>query len=215
MWEPRIKIADFGMSQKNYHNVNAKHGAVYGAPEILKKMRPYDGEKADVFASAFILLAIFAVKRFSSSYGFHDQARSDEYEYFLANRHFEEFWESHKLTPSKELQNLFAGMLHEDPGQRWTVQQIIDCAWMKNEEVPDPIEVSTEANRIIEHLREYLVRLPEKEPIDFQEGDDREVKGDDDSNSEEIEEIIKAHEEEFIQRGLKPEAFKPFMYDLT
>ena len=86
---------------------------------------------------------------------------------------------------------------------------------MKNEEVPDPIEVSTEANRIIEHLREYLVRLPEKEPIDFQEGDDREVKGDDDSNSEEIEEIIKAHEEEFIQRGLKPEAFKPFMYDLT
>jgi len=64
MWEPRIKIADFGMSQFDLHNVTAKHGLVYRAPEILDGLRPYDGEKADVFASAFILLAIFAINNF-------------------------------------------------------------------------------------------------------------------------------------------------------
>ena len=67
MWEPRIKIADFGMSQFDLYNVTAKHGLVYRAPEILDGARTYDGEKADVFASAFILLAIFAIDSFSSN----------------------------------------------------------------------------------------------------------------------------------------------------
>ena len=61
MWELVIKIADFGMSQFDLHNVTANHGSIYRAPEILDGAIPYDGEKADVFASAFILLAIFAI----------------------------------------------------------------------------------------------------------------------------------------------------------
>ena len=67
MWQPSIKIADFGMSQFDLHKVEADHGSVYTAPEILDGLRPYDGEKADVFASAFILLAIFAIENFSSN----------------------------------------------------------------------------------------------------------------------------------------------------
>ena len=43
-------------------------------------------------------------------------------------------------------------MLQEDPKKRWTVKDIIDCPWMKNEDVPDPIEVSSEALRVIELL---------------------------------------------------------------
>jgi serine/threonine protein kinase len=35
MWQPVIKIADFGMSQNNLHVVDADHGSVYRAPEIL------------------------------------------------------------------------------------------------------------------------------------------------------------------------------------
>jgi serine/threonine protein kinase len=65
--QPLIKIADFGMSQFKLHDVTAKHGLVYRAPEILDGASNYDGEKADVFASAFILLAIFAIDSFSSS----------------------------------------------------------------------------------------------------------------------------------------------------
>ena len=67
MWQPVIKIADFGMSQFDLHHVNAVHGRIYRAPEILDGARTYDGEKADVFASAFILLAIFAIDSFSSN----------------------------------------------------------------------------------------------------------------------------------------------------
>jgi hypothetical protein len=43
-------------------------------------------------------------------------------------------------------------------------------------------------------------------------GDERDVKkGDGDDGKERTE----ANYKELIQRGLKPEAFKPFMYDLT
>jgi serine/threonine protein kinase len=152
MWEPRIKIADFGMSQVDLKNVTANHGLVYRAPEILDGVRPYDGEKADVFASAFILLAIFALDNFSSNG--REQVRSEAYEYFKQTGHLRDYWRSKRLTPSQELQDLFAGMLQENPEKRWTVKEIIDCPWMVNQDVPSPIEVSTEAFRIIELLSE-------------------------------------------------------------
>jgi hypothetical protein len=66
MWEPKIKISCFGNSQFDLHNVTVDHGVGYSAPEILDGVRPYDGEKADVFASSFILLAIFTHEKFSS-----------------------------------------------------------------------------------------------------------------------------------------------------
>jgi serine/threonine protein kinase len=152
MWEPRIKIADFGNSQIDLHNITENHGINYRAPEILDGVRPYDGEKADVFASAFILLAIFAVDNFSSNG--REQVRSDAYEYFKENGHLRDYWRSKRLTPSQELQDLFAGMLQEDPDKRWTIEKIINCPWMVNQDLPDPEEVSTEGFRIIELLRE-------------------------------------------------------------
>ena len=140
------------MSQIDLRNVSTKYGRSYSAPEILDGMRPYDGEKADVFASAFILLAIFAIDNFSSNG--REQVRSEAYEYFKQTGHLRDYWRSKRLTPSQELQDLFAGMLLEDPDKRWTVEKIINCPWMVNQDVPDPMEVSTEAFRIIELLSE-------------------------------------------------------------
>jgi hypothetical protein len=68
-------------------------------------------------------------------------------------------------------------MLQEDPDKRWTVEKIINCPWMVNQEVPDPVEVSTEGFRIIELLRKSLVRFSEKEPTDIQVGFELYVKG--------------------------------------
>jgi hypothetical protein len=45
-------------------------------------------------------------------------------------------------------------MLHENPKDRWTVDEIIKCPWMVNQDEPDSIEVSTEAGRVIELLNE-------------------------------------------------------------
>ena len=140
------------MSQIDHRKVSTKYGRSYSAPEILDGMRPYDGEKADVFASAFILLAIFAIDNFSSNG--REQVRSEAYEYFKETGHLRDYWRSKRLTPSQELQDLFAGMLQENPKKRWTVEQIINCPWMVNQDVPDPMEVSTEAFRIIELLSE-------------------------------------------------------------
>jgi serine/threonine protein kinase len=176
IFEPCIKIADFGMSQFNLHHINANHGLVYRAPEILDGVRPYDGEKADVFASAHILLAIFALDSFSTHIR-EEKVRSDAYKYFKENGHLEDYWRAKKLTPSQELQDLFAGMLQEDPDRRWTVEKIINCPWMVNQEVPDPVEVSTEGFRIIELLRDDLSRLSEREPIGVQVGFELYVKG--------------------------------------
>jgi serine/threonine protein kinase len=157
------------MSQFDIHNVTANHGLVYRAPEILDGVRPYDGEKADVFASAFILLAIFSIDSFSSNGG--EQVRSKAYEYFKENGHLTDYWKSKRLTPSQELQDLFAGMLQEDPEKRWTVETIINCPWMVNQDVPDQAEVSNEGIRIIELRREYLVMLSVAKPAEELVGD--------------------------------------------
>ena len=89
---------------------------------------------------------------------------------------------------------------------------------MVNQDVPDPIEVSTEAFRVIELLSEYLVRLSETEPIGELVGDAQHVKGTykkGEDYDEDTLATIEAHEEEFREKGLKPEAFAPFMFDLT
>ena len=68
-------------------------------------------------------------------------------------------------------------MLNENPKYRWTVKDILNCPWMVNQDVPDPIEVSTEALRVIELLNEYLVRFSAMDPIGELLGDEIHVKG--------------------------------------
>ena len=66
MMQITIKIVDLGLYQGDLHNVTRKLDSHYNvAPEILDGMSPYDGEKADVFASAFILLALYSANSFS------------------------------------------------------------------------------------------------------------------------------------------------------
>ena len=48
---------------------------------------------------------------------------------------------------------------------------------MVNQDVPDPIEVSNEAFRVIELLSDYLVGLSETEPIGELFGDEQHLKG--------------------------------------
>jgi hypothetical protein len=85
------------------------------------------------------------------------------------------------------LEDLFAGMLQEDPNKRWTVEKIINCPWMVNQDVPDQVEVSNEGFRIIELLRKSLVRLSEMDPIGEQVGYavyEKEAKSDEDDETD-------------------------------
>lgn len=49
-------IADFGRARLSTEYATIPYGRRYGPPESY--IAPYDGEKADVFATAFILLAL-------------------------------------------------------------------------------------------------------------------------------------------------------------
>ena len=54
-----IKIADMGMVSANNHAVSERCGYRYGPPErVIEGRQIIDGEKADVFATGFILLAL-------------------------------------------------------------------------------------------------------------------------------------------------------------
>ena len=78
--ELNLKIADFGMSVfGDLQNVTSRHGACYTPPEVLYGKNPYDGEKADVWASTFILLALYAANRFSDK----EQCKSRYYREFV------------------------------------------------------------------------------------------------------------------------------------
>ena len=54
-----IKIGDFGFSRASAAGIITNTGSEFHrAPEIVRHIYPYDGEKADVFALAIVLFAI-------------------------------------------------------------------------------------------------------------------------------------------------------------
>ena len=58
----------------------------------------YDGEKADVFASAFILLAIYAFDNFKTRG--RDENRYSPYQYFIDNGNLSRYWQDLGLSPT-------------------------------------------------------------------------------------------------------------------
>jgi serine/threonine protein kinase len=65
----------------------------YNPPEVFEGKNPYDGEKADIWASAFILLILYSGDRFSKG----EQCLSDYYSSFLSIGSLDEFWKDKNL----------------------------------------------------------------------------------------------------------------------
>jgi hypothetical protein len=82
--------------------VTTPYGRSNRAPELIgDNENPYDGEKADVFASAFILLAIYALDNFKIRK--NSQDNYSPYQYFVENGHLNQYWKDLGLSPTKEL----------------------------------------------------------------------------------------------------------------
>ena len=60
MWVPCIQIGGLGKTTEDYLNVSHESVESCTAQEVLDRVAPYDGQKIDIFQSAFILLAIYA-----------------------------------------------------------------------------------------------------------------------------------------------------------
>jgi serine/threonine protein kinase len=54
-----VKIGDFGFTRENAAGIITNSGSEFHrAPEIVRHIYPYDGEKADIFALSIVLFAI-------------------------------------------------------------------------------------------------------------------------------------------------------------
>lgn len=94
----QLKVGDFGMAKENPTMMYGTHGCWYTPPEILANpIEAYDGEKADVFCSSFVLIFIFTTKRFSNK----EQSYSKFYRDFIDNdKNLDTFWNYYGCTPS-------------------------------------------------------------------------------------------------------------------
>ncbi|KAM3141059.1 hypothetical protein pb186bvf_006860 [Paramecium bursaria] len=131
--EFQLKIADFGFSalMNKYQDQKLKSGLGspgYQAPEILAK-NPYDGTKTDIFAAGVILYNII-----TCSNPFYQATSNDQRYKFIIERKYERFFTtSRNCQFSPDLQELISGMLHPDPLQRWSIQQIQESNWYKGQ----------------------------------------------------------------------------------
>lgn len=131
-----FKIGDFGQSlpfiNKNEEKIFLKGECgtpKYKAPEIYEK-EFYDGEKIDIFSIGVILFSI-KLKVFP-----FQKASSNCYTYKqIMDRNKTNFWKSFQAFPniphlSKEFKDLFFKMVSYDPGERPTIQDILNDPWM-------------------------------------------------------------------------------------
>lgn len=132
----KIKLVDFGFATgfKNEAGNDQKMLTAlgtpgYAAPEILKRKK-YTSN-VDIFSLGVILFITIA--------GFppFQEAKPDTDWWFhkLSSKRFKLFWKAHERTAkfSNEAKELLIGMLAADPNERWTINQIMNCAWYKGE----------------------------------------------------------------------------------
>ena len=144
--------------------------------------------------------------------------RTRYYRNFKKNGHIDQYWNERGLEPSADLKILFAGMLQENPDKRWTVQNILDCDWMKNDDLPSEDEIHAESFSIVGFLYENLVHYHRiEEPEGIQKGFEGEVKGGeiDDEEVERYQEEIKGYVSEIHEKGLNPREIAPYHFDWT
>ena len=142
MWAPCIQIAGLGKTTEDYLNVSHESVERCTAQEVLDRGFPYDGQKIDIFQSAFILLAIYANKNFSFG--------TSDYKKFI-----DKSSRSKLLKMSNhDLDELFDGMLNDDLKKRWNIQKIADCAWLNNYGEPNYSNIYTAIDKVIKYMHD-------------------------------------------------------------
>ena len=130
-----LKLCDFGYSTSLFDSNNNKiklndmAGSPYHfAPEILV-YRPYDGEKIDIFCAGVTLYSLM-IGRF----GFYEASRNDDLYKLIMKKKYDEYWDI--LDKDKKLSNefkeLYIKMVSYVPKERPSIDQIINCEWLKD-----------------------------------------------------------------------------------
>lgn len=123
-----LKIADFGLAAyKHIETLNEYRGTkTYMAPEI-RELKIYNGKKADIFSVGVILWIII-----NGNFPFV-AAKDDDYYYrLIIENKLDEYWTAvNGKHLSDEFKEIFLRMVSKDPEQRPSVDELMECAWMK------------------------------------------------------------------------------------
>jgi len=141
-----LKIADFGFATfKKINRLKSYRGTMtYMAPKI-KENKVYEGKKVDMFSTGVILFiivqGIFPFK----------EAKPDEYFYnLLMKGKIDTYWKKvGGETLSKEFKELVLRMVHHDPAQRPTIEEIKAHPWYNA-----PFSMKMTRTSILERLQE-------------------------------------------------------------
>ena len=102
------KIGDFGFAQDKFPIYEDLGSRIYRAPEICNKIFPYDGEKADVFALAFVLFTM-RMKTYPTEHeDIYNIIETKKYESFV-QKDWVDFWPTDPKV-SNEFKKLFINM---------------------------------------------------------------------------------------------------------
>lgn len=168
-----LKIADFGMSK----NISDMTGLLtrtrlgteaYMAPEILAN-RAYNPALTDIFGAGAVLFILYA------GYPAYGKATANDGWYkMLIDRNFDAFWQCHdrqkRSIPgyfSTDFKKLVTAMIHPDPAQRPTVNQILGLVdigqsnplsnWLMN----GPIGTLEDAQQLFAERNQKILALPQ------------------------------------------------------
>lgn len=160
-----LKIGDFGFSkfmdsEKNNGKLKTILGTSgYQSPEMLEGQL-YNGASNDIFAIGVILFIL--VKAYPP---FREAKKNDNWYRHLYYEKFDFFWQNHSRKGAiltKELKELIEGTLRYK--NRWTIDNILNCDWMKGECIPED-EFLNEMNlrkKIVDARRDNDAREAQK-----------------------------------------------------
>jgi len=122
------KISGFYLSCINANNLQDIHGITsYTAPELLLN-QPYNGIQSDIFSLGQLLFVLV-----TGRLGFNNANQNDNlYRLIMNPQNHAQYWEIlNDLNLSQSFKNLFVNMVAPNPGQRPTIDQILNDEWMQ------------------------------------------------------------------------------------
>lgn len=122
------KISGFYFSCINANNLQDIHGITsYTAPELLLN-QPYNGIQSDIFSLGQLLFVLV-----TGQLGFKHANQNDNFYRLIINpQNHAQYWEFfNNLNLSQSFKNLFVSMVAQNPGQRPTIDQILNDEWMQ------------------------------------------------------------------------------------
>ena len=151
------KISGFYFSCINANNLQDMQGTIsYTAPELLLN-QPYNGIQSDIFSLGQLLFVLV-----TGRLGFKHANQNDNFYRLIINpQNHAQYWEFfNNLNLSQSFKNLFVSMVAQNPGQRPTIDQILNDEWMQEiNNLNDNQRIALE-NQVLQefHNREVLLQ---------------------------------------------------------